>query len=218
MKKLLTAFIATLTLISCFYDDSYNNDYSSAFYDCVEKTDFNKDISDKKHFHLSTAVDLTPLNLKDTCVVGDTLKFELKLSSIFNENKDETYNLYKSTDSDIYNYAIEIINNNTPHLNLIFLEEHPELKTLNLTEEEIRTNSIYKDLYYNSNSSYDVHAKYNTTNQLYESKVGIVLSSEGNKYLNISCGTRNLKATNNIYLNIPIKLNSNISSFYVKEK
>lgn len=168
------AFITLLLLTSCVYDD---DDYSS--YGNIP-TDFDSDISHLKNFYLNRSVELKILNEKlvnDTLVyqVGDTIQLQLSLDAIFQENPEDSYDLYKTTKSETFETYIsksyyndfDLDYFNRWFVDLNYLEAYPHLKNLN--QEEI-LNSQFHQLY----STGRIYATYNPENQKYECWVGIV--------------------------------------------
>ncbi|WP_010134081.1 hypothetical protein [Ochrovirga pacifica] len=200
MKKLLS-FLPIIILLSCSYDD--DNVFAPK-----QGTDFNKDISNKTNFYFSTPVEIKVLDNEYIgnnldFKVGDTLKLELKLRSIFQENATDFYDLYQSTQSEefvfkfnIYDYSIQ------KTIDLALLEKNPEINSM--SDIEIRTHPVYKYLFIRNN---EVKATYNSDTKEYISKIGIVLSEKdtiSNNYISISPNITNYSSPNNIYVFVPI--------------
>lgn len=180
MKKRTLLIIALntllLTLTGCYtYDDGYDN-YN-------RHTDFDGDISNITHFYMSRSVELKIVNenlVNDTLVyqVGDTIKLQLSLDAIFQENPEDSYDLYKTTKSETFETYISKSYHNYYNdfdlgyfnewiVDLNYLETYPHLK--NISPQEI-LNSQFHQLY----STNRIYATYNPENKKYECLVGIV--------------------------------------------
>lgn len=201
MKKTIIYTLALVILItSCTYDDDN--------YAPQNGTDFSEDISDKTNFYLSTPIELKVLNneFNNNTLhynVGDTLKLELNLNSIFQETETDFYDLHNSTGAEEFVYDFYIYHHNIQKIvDLNLLETYPEIS--DMTETEIRTHPIFKYFFIDNK---EIITPYNLEKKQYSSKIGIVLTENGiiyNSDINISSHITNKTNTKGINISIPI--------------
>jgi|GEM_PF-4027025 len=171
MKRYYILLLLTCCLIACTYEGS----------NFEEPTDFSEDISRKRNFYMENSIELTMENsVIEKGVanfnVGDTLKLSLKMPAIFIHKNNEFYNIFKSTGATKYQYSLYSKNSlffDKDIIDLDFLENNSDIKTLSFSKKQIKESLLFHELYQNQQS---IVAKYDSKSNSYVSNIGIVFT------------------------------------------